>query len=201
MLIKKSQIPILAGVLLMLLSFSIYYISTKNYEFIMYVLVILFFFFLILLTNKKVHYSNTSLIGLAFWGFLHMSGGSFRIGGTRLYDFMIIPLTEDIFRYDQFVHIIGFGVATLVMYELIKPKLLPTHKWTAISIVVIMAGLGVGAINEIIEFAATIIMNNTGVGGYTNTLLDLVSDLVGAVIAMTVIYLKERKKENPGLST
>jgi uncharacterized membrane protein YjdF len=86
---------------------------------------------------------------------------------------------------------VGFGVATFVMYLLIKPLLIDNIKgWTALSIVVVMAGLGVGALNEIVEFAATVLVPETGVGGYINTSLDLVADLVGAIGALIFIRVR-----------
>ena len=193
MLIKKGQFPILITILVMLMSFSAYYFAIKNYEFIMYIIVILLVFMLIIFTNNKVKYSNTSLWGLTIWGTLHMAGGGIPVKGDVLYKLILIPITEQIFRYDQFVHIIGFGVATLIMFELLKPKLKPLKYRTAISIVVVMAGLGVGAVNEIIEYMATLFVPETGVGGYDNTLLDLISDLIGAVLALLIIRFKEDK--------
>ena len=196
MFLKKSQIPILIFTLIYLIIFVMIFYSRKNYEFIMYVGVIILFFFLILFTNKKISYSNIVLWGLSIWGLLHMSGGGilFNNGTKRLYEMILIPLssTYPIFRYDQFVHIIGFGVATLVMFVLIKPKLKkPIEKWVSLSIIIIMAGLGVGALNEIIEFSATVLVPETGVGGFINTSLDLVSDLIGAVLAMVYILIKK----------
>ena len=190
-LIRKGQLPILITIIVMLLAFSFYYVVLKNYEFIIYIFVILFFFVLVLLTNNRVKYSNTSLWGLTIWGTLHMAGGGIPAKGDVLYKLILIPVTENIFRYDQFVHIIGFGVATLIMFELLKPKLKPIEYWTAISIVVVMAGLGVGAVNEIVEYIATLVVPETGVGGYDNTLLDLISDLIGALIALLVIRCRE----------
>jgi uncharacterized membrane protein YjdF len=190
-LIRKGQLPILITIVVMLLVFSFYYLAIKNYEFIMYIFVILFFLVLILLTNNRVNYSNTSLWGLTIWGILHMAGGGVPVKGDVLYKLILMPITENIFRYDQFVHIIGFGVATLIMFELLKPKLKPVEYWTAISIVVVMAGLGVGAVNEIVEYIATLLVPETGVGGYDNTLLDLVSDLIGALFALLVIRCRE----------
>jgi uncharacterized membrane protein YjdF len=190
-LIRKGQLPILITIVVMLLVFSFYYFAIKNYEFIMYIFVILFFLVLILLTNNRVNYSNTSLWGLTIWGILHMAGGGVPVKGDVLYKLILMPITENIFRYDQFVHIIGFGVATLIMFELLKPKLKPVEYWTAISIVVVMAGLGVGAVNEIVEYIATLLVPETGVGGYDNTLLDLVSDLIGALFALLVIRCRE----------
>jgi len=194
MLIRKEQLPILITITVMLLVFSVYYFAIKNYEFIMYIFVIVFFLVLILFTNNKVNYSNTSLWGLTIWGTLHMAGGGIHVNGDVLYKLLLVPITETIFKYDQFVHIIGFGVATLIMFELLKPKLKPLKHWTAISIVVVMAGLGVGAVNEIVEYIATLLVPETGVGGYDNTLLDLISDLIGALFALFIIRYREKQQ-------
>jgi hypothetical protein len=43
--------------------------------------------------------------------------------------------------------------------------------------------MGLGAINEIIEFVATVVVPETGVGGYVNNALDLCWNGVGATIA------------------
>jgi len=51
------------------------------------------------------------------------------------------------------------------------------------------AGMGFGALNEVIEFAATILVPETNVGGYMNTGWDLVSNLVGCVLAAVIIRL------------
>jgi uncharacterized membrane protein YjdF len=123
-----------------------------------------------------------------------MSGGGLYINGVKLYEIILVPISSkyEIFRYDQFVHIVGFGVATLVMYHLLRPLLKPDlNKSVALSIVIVMAGLGVGALNEIIEFTATVLVPETGVGGYVNTSLDLVSDLIGSVLALVVIRMRQ----------
>ena len=51
----------------------------------------------------------------------------------------------------------------------------------------LIAGLGLGAINETIEFATTMVHDSTHVGGYQNTGWDLVSNLVGASAAAAII--------------
>ncbi len=192
MLIKRGQTAILLVNLIALLLFTILFSAKKNYEFLIYVGVIVVLLIIIVLTNKKVNYSNGVLWGLTLWALMHMSGGGVYIKGVRLYEIILIPLSEaySIFRYDQLVHIIGFGVATVLMYELLKPKLKPNCNWAAVSIVIIMAGLGVGALNELLEFIATVLVPETGVGGYVNTSLDLVADLIGAVLALVIIRLK-----------
>ncbi|GAB4343620.1 MAG: hypothetical protein Kow0099_22210 [Candidatus Abyssubacteria bacterium] len=190
MMLKREQLPILLVNAVALIIFTLLFVSRKNYEFLLYVGVIVFFLIVILATNKRVNYPTSVLWGLTAWALLHMSGGGLFIRGTKLYEIILVPLSNEyeIFRYDQFVHIVGFGVATLVMYHLLKPLLAPgLNRWTALSIVVVMAGLGVGALNEIVEFAATVLVPETGVGGYVNTSLDLVADLIGAVLALAVI--------------
>jgi len=163
----------------------------------MYIGVIIFFLILIIFTNKKVYYPQSVLYGLTLWAAMHMIGGGIYIGGKKVYEIILLPLVGDpysILRYDQVVHIIGFGVATLLMYYLIKPLLLqPIEKKTSLAIVVIMAGLGVGAVNEILEFIATVVVPETGVGGYINTSLDLVSDLIGAIFAYLFLTIQSNK--------
>ena len=189
--LKKGQGSIFIVLLLSLIYFTYHYLGRLNYEFIMYLGVIVLFFILIIATNKRINYSNTVLWGLVIWALLHLSGGAFFPNGTLLYSTILIPISEsyNILKYDQFVHIIGFAVATLLAYDLLKPHLNKSSS-ASIGIIVVMAGLGFGAINEIIEFAATVILPETGVGGYINTSLDLVADLVGAILAWIYIRLK-----------
>jgi len=196
-MIQPRHYPILAVQVISLLGFSWWFLRLENYEFLLYVGVIVFFLGLIIATIEKTRFSNTVLWGLTAWALLHMAGGGLTVGDGRLYELMLLPLSDTypIFRYDQLVHMIGFGVATLVMYELLKPLLKPNKGWTALSIVVVMAGLGVGALNEILEFSATVLVPETGVGGYVNTSLDLVSNLVGAVVAMG--WIRWRAHDNP----
>jgi hypothetical protein len=124
-----------------------------------------------------------------------MLGGGLIINGDVLYAKILIPIIGTpyyIFRYDQFVHIFGFAIATLLMFVLLKPLIkFPIKKWASISILIIMVGLGLGALNEIIEFIVTVLIPETGVGGFINSSLDLVSDLIGAIIAMAYIVFKK----------
>jgi uncharacterized membrane protein YjdF len=159
-LIKKT-IPHLALNAFALLFFTMLFASRKNYEFLLYIGVIIFFLVVILATNERVAYPKSVLWGLTFWALLHMSGGGLYINGAKLYELILVPISGKygIFRYDQFVHIVGFGVATLIMYNILKPSLMPgLRNGTALFIVIVMAGLGVGALNGIIEFAATVLV-------------------------------------------
>ena len=194
MLLKKGQWLIFIFNFVYLLCSAIYFLSKENYEFVMYVGVIIFLFGLIIITNKQVNYPNGVLWLLTGWGVLHMLGGGLRIGDSVLYGKMIYTFSETyrILKFDQVVHAFGFGVATLLAWILLKPLLkINPKKWFALSLIVVMAGLGFGALNEIIEFFAVVIMPETGVEGYINSSLDLVFNLIGAIIAMSYIIFKK----------
>lgn len=196
MFIRKRLIPLFIFTAAYLLFFTIYYISKMNLEFILYIVVICIFLFVLAISDKKVNYPLEVLWGLTIWGLLHMAGGSIYIGTTRLYDTLLIPISETyrIFQYDQFVHIFGFGVATYLMFHIISPYLKKNIKsWVGLSVVVVFAGLGVGALNEIIEFFVDFLVPQSGVGDYINTSLDLVSDLIGALLAILYISYKKYK--------
>ncbi len=172
--------------------FSAHFLIERNYEFIIYVGVILFFVMVVIITNGKVRYPNAVLWGLTLWAVLHMAGGSLYINNVKLYEMMILPLSQTypVLRYDQLVHITGFGAATLTLFYILKPLLRPELKtWTAVSVIVFAAGLGVGALNEIIEFVTSCIVPESGVGGYLNSSLDLVADFIGALLALIIIRI------------
>jgi len=193
---RKGQLPILFANLVALIIFGFGFISRKNCEFIIYIGVIVFFILLIIHTNKKIYYPNPVLWGLTVWAVMHMAGGAVYIGGTKLYELMIFNLSQryPIFRYDQLVHIIGFAMATMTMFYVLKPLLRPDiSKGVALSIVVFTSGLGIGAFNEILEFITASVVPETGVGGYLNTSLDLVADAVGALAALFILRLTRNK--------
>jgi uncharacterized membrane protein YjdF len=121
------------------------------------------------------------LWGLSVWGLAHLAGGVIPLDGDRtLYNAV---LGVELFHFDRLVHAFGFGFATVVCGKVLR-RWLPEERITAgPAVLVVLAGLGVGAVNEIVEFAATLILPHTNVGGYVNTGWDLVFDLVGGVVA------------------
>lgn len=191
----KKYLPIIIFNLIYISGFSIYYLNKENYEFLLYVGVIILFFILLLSTIHKTKLSKFTLIGLSIWGLMHMSGGGLIINNDVLYNLILIPISDtlSIFKYDQLVHAFGFGITTLLSYELLKPHLKTEKFQGAIILISIMAASGFGALNEIVEFIATIITPETNVGGYINTSLDLVFNLIGATIAAIIIKISSSK--------
>ena len=199
MQIKNSYWPPLILHMIALIVYTSIFLARQNYEFLIYVGVLVFFMWLIIHSAPKVDYPTSLIWGLTIWSIIHMSGGGIVIGGVRLYDMILIPILGEpynIFRYDQFAHIFGFAVATILMYSLLKPILMEKlDKFKALSFVVVMAGMGAGALNEVIEFVASLLIATNGVGGYMNTSLDLVSNMIGAVGAMAYLLIFEVKKD------
>jgi hypothetical protein len=122
-----------------------------------------------------------------------MLGGYIRVGDGVLYGYWIFPFL----RFDMFVHAFGFGSATLLSYYILKESLDKKAKnWIAISVLIVFIGMGIGALNEIIEFITVLITPKNGVGGYENTLFDMIFNAIGAIIV--VIYINIKRKINKG---
>jgi uncharacterized membrane protein YjdF len=167
--------------------FALYFLSIGNLEFIGYILTMLGFMLLIGLGARAAEFPAFLLWALSFWGLAHMAGGSVEVEGAVLYAYRFLPLVGDgeltLLKYDQVVHFYGFGVAALVLRHI----LLRSHPqlWGSKSLFVssFLGSMGLGALNEVIEFTAVLTLPDTNVGGYYNTGLDLIFNMAGALTA------------------
>ncbi|MEA3329170.1 MAG: DUF2238 domain-containing protein [Nanoarchaeota archaeon] len=193
---KKGEILLALFNLIYILAFIFYYISVKNYEFLLYIGVIVFFFILIATTLRKTEFDYFILIGLSIWGLLHMAGGGIRIGDHVLYGQILIPIINSgdilIFKFDQFVHMFGFGLTSIIGFHLLKPYLNKKINYGVIYFLIVLIGMGFGSLNELVEFFAVVAFPETGVGGYYNTSLDMVFNTIGALIAICVIHFRRK---------
>ncbi len=123
-------------------------------------------------------------LALAALAVLHLAGGLVRVGDDVLYN---ASLGAHAFRYDHFVHAYGSFVGTLALWTLLGPGAADHLDRHVLIAVWVLAGLGLGAINETVEFLSTVAHQGAHVGGYTNTGWDLVSNVVGALAAGLVI--------------
>jgi putative membrane protein len=178
--------------------FSIYYAGAANFEFIGYVGVLVFGAILIYVTLPRTQFANHILWGLSLWGLLHLAGGSVRVGDDVLYALKLIPLYDGggefyILKMDQLIHLLGFGVAALAIMHLLFRFVSqdePRRFW--LGVVAIFVAMGLGAMNEVIEFSAVVFVPETGVGGYYNTALGLVFNALGATTAVAGVALWRR---------
>ena len=196
MLLTRREIPVLIVNLLYVPAFTIIALRELNFEFLLYVAVVILVGALVVWKQRIVRFDRTILWGLTIWGVLHMTGGNIQVGDGVLYGLQLIPV---VLRYDQFVHAFGFGTATLVCHHLLKPYLREgIDRWRTLSVLIVLMGCGLGAINEIIEFIAVKTIEDTNVGGYDNTLWDLIFNLIGGVFAVGWLTVRKRRRRRKG---
>lgn len=177
-------------------AFSAYFLSIGNYEFIVYIITMVGLIALIGLSLRKGEYPPTILWALSIWGIAHMAGGGVHVAGSVLYNLHLINIVETerlyIFKYDQAVHAYGFGVTAWLLHHLLV-RHFPEARGSATSYFYpALASMGLGAVNEIIEFSAVLLVPDTNVGGYYNTALDLCFNAGGAILAMILLAVSKR---------
>lgn len=180
-----------------LVIFSTIFLRTLNYEFLAYVGVLVLLFALVFFTLKQSQFPPYILWGLSIWGLLHVAGGSVPVGDTVLYGWRIVPLFDGgadffILKMDQVIHAYGFGVAALVLHHLIRLRLVMQGHALFVGVLAALGGMGLGVVNEIIEFLAFVLLEETGVGDIYNLSLDLVFNTIGAVGAVLLLRILGR---------
>lgn len=179
------------------LAAAIYSLSIGNTEFIFYVVVMIVLGLLVCAVHWRVGFTTALVWALAVWGLAHMAGGLVHVGPKNdvLYNLWLFGSSNGRgLKFDQLVHAYGFGVATWACWEALRVKLARTRPDIPTLIACILAGEGLGAINEIIEFTATQIMPKTNVGDYANNAWDLVFNLAGCIIAAAIILVADRRR-------
>jgi hypothetical protein len=172
-------------------------VQQRNTEFVFYIVIMTVLITSLVLVHRRVNFSDGVLWGMSFWGLLHMSGGLVRVpealtqNGSQpvLYSWWII---HDWLKYDQVVHAYGFGVTTWVCWQILKSNIEkqtgkvpePTY---GLCILSAAGGMGFGALNEVVEFIATLTIPETNVGDYNNTGWDLVFNLLGCGLVAILI--------------
>jgi len=121
------------------------------------------------------------LWALSVWGLAHMAGGIVPLSGGRiLYNASLVP---HLVRYDQAVHAFGFGYSALACGRVLRGWFPVDPVTPGPAVLAALAGMGVGAVNEVVEFLSTLVLAETHVGGFENTGWDLVFNLLGASVA------------------
>lgn len=191
MISNKEKLALIGFTAAYIAGFTAYYVSIRNWEFLWYVAVLVFFFVLILATLNRSRFDRPILWGLSIWGLLHMAGGGVKVGDGVLYGLELLPIVGSgdayVLKFDQVVHAFGFAVATLVVFHLLRPYLNQQVNWKIVYPIIALGGMGLGVVNEIVEFIAVVTFPETGVGGYYNTALDLVFNTLGAIVAAVFI--------------
>ena len=201
MKLKPSHWAVLVFTLTYVVGFAAWFLAIGNVEFLWYIATLLFFVVLIALTIGRTKFPPFILWGLSVWGLAHMAGGGIKVGGNVLYALVLIPIVGDgelrILKYDQVVHFYGFAVTAVVLWHLLRTNFPALRGTWTIYCFSALASMGLGCLNELIEFAAVLGLPDTNVGGYYNTALDLAFNSAGAVIAMLLVRIAEGRVTAP----
>lgn len=169
----------------------------RNKEFVFYFVVQSLLMTVAWQAHRAIRLHPAALWGLSIWGLLHMAGGLMpipedwpRLGGRVLYNLWLIP---ERLKYDQVVHAFGFGLMTWISWQGLRRTFenrgVTIAPSSGLLTLCVAAGMGFGALNEVVEFAAAMTIPGTNVGGYENTGWDLVSNLVGCLTSAGLIWL------------
>lgn len=92
--------------------------------------------------------------------------------------------------YDRFLHALGSFSYSLFFYSILDQTILHvTNSKLYVSIFVVTIGISFGCIYEIYEFILDSISQSNNQHGLTDTNFDLISDVIGAIIAGVVSVL------------
>ena len=131
-------------------------------------------------TRWRHRLSPPLCLGLAFLAIGHLAGGLIRVGDDVLYN---AHVWSPVFQFDHLEHASGVLLGSLFVWRVLVPPTLHPQRRAACVAVCLLAGLGLGAVNETIEFLTTLAHDGSHVGGYENTGWDFVANVVGAGLA------------------
>lgn len=197
---KKGILLLLIFNLLYIIPFAVFYTLTKDFEFLSYILVLVIVGAVVYLTLKKSKLDYLALWGLSIWGLLHLAGGGLRINGHTLYATQLIEIISRpeisrhffILKMDQLIHFYGFLVTAIIIYQLISNRYDKKASKGLLIFLAFIGSMGLGALNEVIEFGAMLFFAQTGVGDSYNTGFDLIFNLGGALTGALIQFYRER---------
>lgn len=178
-------------------------------EFLLYALGMPVLLLVLARIHRRVRFSEGLLWGLNALLLLHLAGGLVVLpdgwpveSRHLLYDWWLIP---GMVKYDHLVHTFGNALATWLCWQLLQRTVASKTGWgfrnlrptPELLFFCVLAGMGIGSVNEIGEFVATKFVPDHGVGGYANTLVDLVANSVGSVLVAVILWNHGRQVCDP----
>lgn len=182
--------PSLLACWLTLAGFTAAFVAAGNTEFLVYTVSLTVLIAFVQRTDRTLNYLPLVKWCFLAWLVMHMAGGFVHLRGIRLYDLVLVPLVGppyEILRYDQFVHLFCYFVITGMLRSLVARIMAAEARRRMVLMVVVLSAMGVGALNELIEFSTVAFFGSTGVGDYTNNALDNVFNTAGAFLALMIL--------------
>jgi uncharacterized membrane protein YjdF len=181
---------------------TVYLLHEGNHEFLFYLVVLAPLIVLAFYVQVKYNLPLWMLWLISILAALHLAGGSVIVHGDVLYNLVLIPIPNwtglTIWKFDQFVHPFGAFVVALCTYGLLCRSV--TMRKILLFALAFMVANGAGALNEVNEFATTMAIPGTNVGGYYNTALDLTFNMIGAFLGGLVGFVFLRRLDERPVS-
>jgi len=200
---KKVRLPrsIILVVVIYLVAATSAAVSLQNWHFLsIYIPFFIAVAILLAILHRRVHFSAALLWFLSLWGALHLAGRLVIIPSTWdhqgheqiLYSWWVIGQW---LKYDHIVHALGFGTCTWLSWEALRAsiqqrlgrKLYPSM---GMIFLCVFTGMGLGAINEIIEFLIIVKSSAISISSYADTCQDLIANLVGSLFVGILILFR-----------
>lgn len=160
-----------------------------NPEFLAYSIVTAILLAVIHTSDKYYHYNGLVLWGFNLWLVMHILGGLYVVDGHVLYSYVLIDIVKapySVLKYDQLVHAYCYFIIALLVWHVVYKISSKNASVLSMKLLTVLAATGIGGLNEIIEFLATVFILSVNVGGYENTALDIVANLLGSLLAVPV---------------
>lgn len=180
----KTQIKVgyfLASIL------ALWSLVSFDMEFFIYAVTSFVLVYILQRLDKKFNFNGTVLWLFDIWLLSHILGGLLVVGNGVLYSLVLIDIVGEpysILKYDQIVHAFCYFVMALIFWKIVSSISKENISFKVLAFVTVLTATGVGGINEIVEFFAVVTVPNTNVGGYENTAIDIVTNMIGALIAI-----------------
>ena len=168
-------------------------LSAFNREFVFFydAIIISTLIYIVILLHRQLQFSNIVIVSLLFVFLMHILGLNLYPNGIRLYDLWLVPHW---FKFDNLVHMCSMFVITIILYTLAKPHInyAGRNKKAVLAITMILLALGVGVLNEMLEFGVVLFFNGAElIGDYTNNTIDMFFNFLGAAIATYIIIIRK----------
>lgn len=129
--------------------------------------------------------------GLAIAAIVTLAGGLIRVGHDVLYNASTGPFNPALgthyLQYDHFAHAYVSFVIVFACWVMLAAPHADGGRRGELVLLAVGAALGLGALNEMVEFIATLAHHGAHAGGYWNTGWDLIANFTGATAAGLVL--------------
>ena len=162
-----------------------------------YLVIVVLDFVVVAILNRRVGLPGWVLWSLSAWGLMHMVGGLVPFEPSTngiVYGVWLVPR---MLRFDQLTHMLGFAMATAACWYGLEARSTAEARPAGKALMAGLMGMGLGALNEVVEFASIYAVPEQQVGGLENMGWDLIFNLMGCTLMGLWLTLTSSKPAQP----